>query len=378
MKHVNKPSNECDVAVIGAGLVGSAIAWGLARCGQRVTVLDEGDTAVRASRGNFALVWVQSKGWGMPAYARWTVEAATSWSHFAQLLTEQTGIDPHYRNQGGFHLTLGEAEWNVRHQVMERLMAQPGTPSCGFEMMNHAQVKRLLPLIGPDVSGGSFTALDGDCNSLSLFRALNAGMQQLGVRYRSEAQVATLEHIGGEFRLQTPGGELRAAKVVLAAGNSNARLGTMIGLDVRVRPQRGQVIVTEKTAPFLPYPVSTVRQSDEGGVLIGDSREEETVPVVGTPILSVMADRARRMFPLLGGLNVVRTWAALRVMTQDGFPIYEQSARCPGAFVATCHSGVTLASNHALVLAPLIAEGLLPAARFDVFGTGRFDVQAAS
>jgi hydrogen cyanide synthase HcnC len=63
---------EHDVAVIGGGLVGSAIAWGLAASGKRVALLDEGDVAFRASRGNFALVWVQSKGLGMPEYARWT------------------------------------------------------------------------------------------------------------------------------------------------------------------------------------------------------------------------------------------------------------------------------------------------------------------
>ncbi|MGH7052139.1 MAG: FAD-dependent oxidoreductase, partial [Acetobacteraceae bacterium] len=57
---------EYEFVVIGGGLVGAAIGWGLARLGQRVAVLDEGDVAWRASRGNFALVWVQSKGLGMP------------------------------------------------------------------------------------------------------------------------------------------------------------------------------------------------------------------------------------------------------------------------------------------------------------------------
>ena len=50
-----------DVAVVGLGLVGAALAWGLARAGQRVVVLDEGDLATRASRANFALVWVQAR-----------------------------------------------------------------------------------------------------------------------------------------------------------------------------------------------------------------------------------------------------------------------------------------------------------------------------
>ena len=58
-----------DVAVIGGGLVGSALSLGLVRTGQRVVLLDEGDAAVRASRANFALVWVQSKGLGLPEYA---------------------------------------------------------------------------------------------------------------------------------------------------------------------------------------------------------------------------------------------------------------------------------------------------------------------
>jgi glycine/D-amino acid oxidase-like deaminating enzyme len=167
--------------------------------------------------------------------------------------------------------------------------------------------------------------------------------------------------------------------VVLAAGIGNARLGPMVGLHVPVRPQRGQLIVTEKTAPFLHYPVATVRQTDEGGVMLGDSQEEAGFdPTVGTPVIAVLADRAMRMFPQLGSLNIVRTWAALRVMTQDGFPIYEQSTSCPGAFVATCHSGVTLAANHAFVVAPCIAQGALPPETFSVFSARRFDVQAAA
>ena len=56
----------------------------------------------------------------------------------------------------------------------------------------------------------------------------------------------------------------------------------------------------------------------------------------------------------------MRVWAALRVMSPDGFPIYEQSERYPGAFAATCHSGVTLAGAHALALAPAILAGELP------------------
>jgi len=74
---------------------------------------------------------------------------------------------------------------------------------------------------------------------------------------------------------------------------------------------------------------------------------------------------------------VVRSWAALRVMTRDGFPIYDQSAECPGAFLASCHSGVTLAANHALVLPEMLRGGGLPP-ELAPFSAKRFDVPAAA
>ncbi len=374
-----KQANEYDVAVIGGGLVGSAIAWGLARQGQRVAVLDEGDVAYRASRGNFALVWVQNKGIGMPQYGAWTLQSANAWQGLADALRAQTGIDVVFQRPGGFHFALSERELEVRVEQMKRLHAQPGMPYYEMEILDAGAVKRLVPEAGPEVVGASYTRLDGHVNSLKLFRALNAGMQQLGVAYLGSHLVERIVPGAGEFRLASAGGEVRAAKVVLAAGIGNARLGPMVGLDVPVRPQRGQIIVTEKTAPFLAYPVSTVRQTDEGGVMLGDSQEEAGLDAsVGHSVIAVLADRAARMFPRLASLNIVRTWAALRVMTQDGFPIYDQSSECPGAFVFTCHSGVTLAANHALALPDRIIEGKLPAETFQAFSSRRFHVQKAA
>ncbi|MGH8637977.1 MAG: hypothetical protein ACREUZ_12660, partial [Burkholderiales bacterium] len=78
-------------------------------------------------------------------------------------------------------------------------------------------------------------------------------------------------------------------------------------------------------------------------------------------------------------VRMVRTWAALRVMSPDGYPIYEQSQSCPGAFAATCHSGVTLAAAHALRYAKYVAQASLPE-EFQVFHSRRFgsDVRLAS
>jgi len=380
MSGTSQTANSFDVVVIGGGLVGASIAYGLAKTDPRTTVavLDEGDIALRASRGNFALVWVQSKGVGMPEYAGWTVRGAGLWPTLAAQLKAETGLDVCLQQPGGFHLALSDTELERRANLLQRLHNQPRMQRYDYEIMDHSRVKAMMPEIGPEVVGASFCPLDGHVNSLRLFRALHTAMVGSGVRYLPNHPAEAIAYEGGAFRITTPKGEIRAGKVVLAAGNGNARLGPMVGLDVPVRPQRGQVVVTERTQPFLPHPVVTIRQSDEGTVMLGDSVEEAVEPKVGLPIVSAIAERAVRMFPRIGGLNVVRTWAALRVMTKDGFPIYDQSLSCPGAFVATCHSGVTLAATHAFVVAPAIAAGRLPAEDFEVFSARRFHVSAAA
>lgn len=365
--------NDYEVAVIGGGLLGSSIAWGLGRLGQRTCVLDEGDIAKRASRANFALVWVQSKGLGMPEYTVWTVRASETWAQLAGDLRAQTGIDVCHQRPGGFHVALSEAELEARAESLKRLHNQPGAVDYKIEMMEHSRLKKLLPQIGPDVAGASYCPLDGHVNSLRYFRAIHTGLAAFGVDYRPEHGVSAIRYAGGEFHITTAQGEIRAAKVVLAAGNANMTLAPMVGLEAPMGPTRGQILVTERTTPFLDFPLTTLRQTDEGTVMIGDSKEDDLDDRGHRlPIDAVMADRARRTFPLLERLNIVRMWSGIRVMPRDGFPIYDQSESCPGAFVACCHSGVTLAPNHAYDIAPMVAAGVLDTERLAAFSARRF------
>jgi hypothetical protein len=263
--------------------------------------------------------------------------------------------------------------------MLGRLHRQPGVADYRIEILERAAVERMLPGIGPEVVGASYCPLDGHVNSLRLFRALHTGFRMLGGTYLAEHRVTGIRHAGGGFRITTEKGVIEAGKVVLAAGNANRELAPLVGLSAPMRPNRGQIIVTERLQPFLDYPVTTLRQTDEGTVMIGDSLEERAEDSgITLPIGSVMADRARRIFPMLGRVNVVRTWAGVRVMTADGFPIYNESESCPGAFVACCHSGVTLAANHADEIAGMIHRGRLGADLVGAFTARRFDVQTAA
>ncbi|MGE0800730.1 MAG: NAD(P)/FAD-dependent oxidoreductase, partial [Lautropia sp.] len=172
----------CDVLVVGGGIVGSAVAFGLARCGLSVTVLDEGDVAFRTSRGSFGLVWVQSKGAGVPEYQRWSRESADDWTDFAREVTELSGVDTGHRRPGGVSIALDEQEWLARRAHCERIRAEAGPLGFEYQMLDRGEMARLVPGLGPTVAGGCYTRYDGDANPLSLLRALHGAMQAVGVR----------------------------------------------------------------------------------------------------------------------------------------------------------------------------------------------------
>ena len=112
---------ETEIAVIGGGLVGMAVAYGLRRLGRTVTVFDEGDVAYRASRGNFGLVWVQGKGLNLPDYARWTRLSASLWPEFQEELAEETGVSIELSQPGGLDICLSEDEAEANVTALGRL-----------------------------------------------------------------------------------------------------------------------------------------------------------------------------------------------------------------------------------------------------------------
>ena len=124
--------------MIPAGLTGTIVD-------QFAALLDEGDRAFRASRGNFALVWVQSKGLGMARYGAWTRLSSDAWAGFAEELRAETGTDVAHQRPGGFSLALSEDELEKRQAALVRMHNQPGWVPYNFEVLDRAAVAREFP-----------------------------------------------------------------------------------------------------------------------------------------------------------------------------------------------------------------------------------------
>lgn len=385
-----------DIVVIGAGLVGSAIAYGLARRSVRVLVIDGSDRDYRAANANGGLVWLQGKGLlrrqdrsnqgeqqhnEKPAYQQLTRDSVDLWSDFSSELTDTTAIDLQYECKGGLVFCLGEAEFEKRRADLLRWQAQLGRAAPDWEMLDRSRLVELLPKVqlGPDVVGASYGHRDGHCNPLHLLTALHVGLVRRGGQLLAGKTVRAVQSDGGEgVTIDLEGVRVSAARVVIAAGLGSKALAAQVGLDIPIRPQRGQMLVTERLEPFLPLPLHSVRQTREGTVMIGSTYEEVGFDTsITCDAAASLSARAIRQLPGLSEANLVRQWAGLRIMTPDGHPIYAQSQSHPGVFVALCHSGVTLAAVHAELLASAIAAGQLPLS-FDVFHPRRFHVPKAA
>ena len=244
-------------------------------------------------------------------------------------------------------------------------------------MLDRNALARRFPTmrLGDEVAGASLGELDGHVNPLKLLAALQTAYLRRGGELRSNHAVKAIRQLpGGGFEVLAGDYRASAERVVIAAGLGSSALGPMVGLDVPLRPLRGQILVTERLAPLLPIPASGLRQTGEGTVMIGVTQEDVGFDLATTTEGAVrMTRKALRILPQLAQAKLVRQWACLRVMTPDGHPVYASSASHPGAEITTCHSGVTLASFHAGSYARALADGALPAS-LRVFHHERFHV----
>ena len=359
---------DTDYTIIGGGIVGLSVAWGLLQRGLTVTVLDGDDGSLRASRGNFGLVWVQSKGMTQPRYASWSQISATLWADFARELAENTGHAVPLEQRGGYDLHFSEKTLAATVEKYEALKAKLDG-NYPYDVLGHNALHKEEPHIGPKVVGAILHHQDGHANPLKLLTALAADVRRLGASVLSGKTVSEVSKPDA-FRVTCADGTtVTSNKVVLSAGLGAMQLGPTMGFKAPIRPQRGQVLITEKLPKMINRPSLIARQVDEGGIQIGATNEEVGLDDrVTQPGLSGLAAD-----PALARAQLVRSWSALRILSPDGLPIYQESPDMPGAYLVTCHSGITLAAAHARFL-PDWLEGTDAAPDLEVFNETRFAI----
>ncbi len=373
------PLAQSEITIVGGGVVGLSVAMGLLLAGKRVRVLDGSDGDARASQGNFGLVWGQGKGWNFAPYSSWTSDGLAAWPEFASKLRDLSGIDVSLDQSGGFEFFTDQAEMDEFAGMLAKQQTHAGN-QFSHDILSGDDLRKDMPGIGPDVIGATFSPHDGHVNPLRFLRALRLSVLALGGEISTNCHVNAIKPTqAGAFDVNlTNGTRIGTEKVLLCAGLGAQHLTADLGFKTNIRPQRGELLITEKLGVRLPFLSSTIRQVDEGGVQIGGTKADAGMDASET--LDVMADLAAHavaVYPALRDVRVVRAWGALRVMSPDGYPVYSHSRRYPGAYLITCHSGVTLASVHASSLIEWI-ENSAEAPNLEAFDENRFALSNAA
>ena len=158
-------------------------------------LLDAEDTALRAARGNFGLVWVQGKGAYFPPYADWTMRSSELWPKLVGELLETGGPALGLHQEGGLSICLSEAEMRQRYEKLDHLRAHQNG-RFQFEMLDRSALKEIMPGIGPKVVGAAYCPHDGHVNPLYLMRALQTGLTRNGGVCLANAAVRRIDKKG--------------------------------------------------------------------------------------------------------------------------------------------------------------------------------------
>jgi sarcosine oxidase subunit beta len=224
-------SSRPDVVIVGAGLIGCASAYSLARRGLRVTLVESGDLASGASGACDGHICCQSKAPGLHL----TLAQRSSLAY--ETLSEELGEDTGYCRCGS---------WLIAGTPEELTALARCTPGLPVSVHDADEVRRAEPILGEAVRGGRFCPTDGQTDPWLTTLAFCHAARRLGAHVELGVEVTGIRvNSGHAVGVDTVSGPLTSGAVLLAAGAWTAPLCSGLGIRLPLRPRRGEILVTE-------------------------------------------------------------------------------------------------------------------------------------
>lgn len=335
-----------DVIVIGGGLAGCLTALHLARAGIGVRVIEAGVIGGKASSANAGSLHAQiphdpfrnlGSGWAARFAPAVTMlkESLLLWREMEALV----GADLEVHYGGGLLVAHSDAEM----AEIEAKVAIERAAGLEIDLLGRNALHALAPYLGADAVGGAFCAGEGKANPLLVTPAIARAAIAAGATIDHGTGPVTIARDGDGHAVIGNGRRWQARRLVLAAGSATGRLAADVGANLAIQAFPIQVSVTEPAAPLVPHLVYcagaklTLKQARNGTLLIGggwDARlDGEGRPQVDMDNLARNLGVAARVVPALGGLQLVRCWAAFVNGTDDWLPIIGELPHAPGVFI---------------------------------------------
>ena len=342
------------VLVVGGGVIGLLSAYQLADAGLEVQVLDQRDVGREASWAGGGIVsplypWRYSP--AVTALAHWSQDF---YPQLGERLLAESGIDPEVHVTGLYWLDLEDEDEALAWAKRE------GRPLTAVDIQS---VYRAVPPLGPGFSHAVYMPGVANVRNPRLLKSLREALQRMpNVTLLENAKatgfVREAERVVG---VSTESGELRADRVVVAAGAWSGGLLASLGLQLPVKPMKGEMILFKCAEDFLPRMVLAKGRyaipRRDGHILVGSTLEDVGFDKTPTQeALDSLRASAIELLPALADAEVVKHWAGLRPGSPEGIPYIGPVPGFEGLWLNCGHfrNGLVLAPASCQLLADLL------------------------
>lgn len=374
-----------NVAIIGAGVIGLAIAWRLAARGAQVAVFDKGTAGSGASHAAAGMLaaCVEAEP-GEEALVTLGRESQARWPAFAAELERVSGIDVGLRPEGTLVVALtADDQARLHHQLV--FQQKLGLP---LQWISAAETRRREPHLAGKLAGAVLSLEDTQVDNRKLAAALHVAAEAAGASISEHRPVDAISSHAGQVDgiVLADGSKVAADVVVLAAGAwSRSIAGVPPELRPPVRPIKGQMLSLrmDPAAPLLTHvvwaPGAYLVPRRDGRLLVGATVEEKgyDTSLTAGGMLTLL-EAAWRVVPAVEELPIDEMWVGHRPGSRDDAPILG-AGPIDGLIYATGHhrNGILLTPITAEAIARLALDGIVdPAIR--PFGNERFTPSRAA
>lgn len=353
-------SSKYDVVVVGGGIIGISCAYYLSLDGKKVLLLEKGEIGEGASTSCDDMILLQSKKPGI--ILALALESLEMYKKLAQDLP----VDIEFESRGGMVLIESQSQLSL----MEDFVRKQKALGLEVELLEQKEVRERSPLVSSHILASTYSPMDSQVNPMMTMRGMLKEATARGLTVKRFSPVVDMEFIAPyHWKIKTEGGETyEASFVVNAAGAWAASLGKMVGIDVPIKPKRGQIAVTEAmprlgktnywSADYIVMKLKpdfakerdpllnelgiglSLSQTSSANYFIGGTREFVGFDKrVTRTALKLILKEATRFFPVLKKVNLIRTFAGLRPASMDGKPFIGPVVSKPGLYIAAGHEG---------------------------------------
>ena len=387
-----------DVCIIGGGVIGLATAYYLLKAGKSVVILEKAEIGSGASSSCDDMILLQSKKPGI------ALTLAMESLEMYRGLTDELGADIGFYSHGG--MIIIEDEKQLR--IMEGFVKQQISFGLDVEIVDRSILFKKQPHVARYMLASTYSKSDSQVNPLLLMRAFLHNGLNMGMDVLRNTSVREIKQQGDHWKVIGQNDiDVECDNIVIAAGAWSAQIGKLLDINIPILPIKGQLAVTEQIAPIgetncwsAAYIASkhdptvlgdrsdydqkiglgfSFTRAGEGNYLIGSTREKVGFDkTTDFKAIAKILEQARKYFPVMNQVNIIRTMAGFRPGTEDGSPIIGAIDGFPGLYIAAGHEGDGIALSP--ITAKSVAEmicGVGNHKRFDELNLRRFSTNFA-